>query len=139
MLLRDIYASGSSGEGLHVRSQGLYVKSQGVHYLSSSALRLAIASSKALSFAAAEALRLSSSSSIKGLNFILALATAACMYGIPIQNQDKQNSQHLTALCVAVFARRNHIAHTVHIKCMLIGTAKCANIWATQRLHETNV
>ncbi|KAA6421442.1 MAG: hypothetical protein FRX49_08719 [Trebouxia sp. A1-2] len=49
-------------------------------YLSSSALRLAIASSKALSFAAAEALRLSSSSSIKGLNFILALATAACTY-----------------------------------------------------------
>ena len=55
----------------------VYIRSQGLHYLSSSALRLAMASSNALSFAAAEALRLSSSSSTKGLNFILALATAA--------------------------------------------------------------
>lgn len=37
-----------------------------------------MASSRALSFAAAEALRRSSSSSINGLNFVLAFATAAC-------------------------------------------------------------
>ncbi len=88
----------------------MYIRSQGVYYLSSSALRLAIASSKALSFAAAEALRLSSSSSTKGLNFILALATAACNYSISKSRKRKQST-----LPFAEFARHNYIARTVHV------------------------
>ena len=70
----------------------MYIRSQGVYYLSSSALRLAI-----------------DSSSTKGLNFILALATAACNYIISKSRERKQST-----LPFAEFARHNYIVRTVH-------------------------